>query len=157
MSGDSSSSTFHRFQEFIIFNYQKSRNSEFQKFKNGQLRFPKSKNQELLTSKIQKWATNVSETKTTRTLNFKNKNWTAKVSELSKLLSFRFPQKYVSQMFPDFVLICFQVIRCNKMKKYGLTGPKTSIIHEMLSFPCLMPWNRHDISSICRRKIQLSH
>ena len=34
MSGDSSSSTFHHFQDFIIFNYQKIRNSEFQKFKN---------------------------------------------------------------------------------------------------------------------------
>ena len=31
--GDSSSSTFHQIQEFIISNYQKSRNSEFQKFK----------------------------------------------------------------------------------------------------------------------------
>ena len=41
MSGDSSSSTFHDFQEFIISNHQKIRNSEFQKLENGKLRFPK--------------------------------------------------------------------------------------------------------------------
>ena len=35
MSGDSSSSTFHHFQEFIIFNYQKFRNSKFQSFKDS--------------------------------------------------------------------------------------------------------------------------
>ena len=48
-----------------------------------------------------------------------------------------FPNPY----FPRMVLICFlifQVILSNKMKKYGLPGPKTSIIHEMLSFRCLM-------------------
>ena len=33
MSGHSSSPTFHDFQEFIISNYQKIRNSEFKKFK----------------------------------------------------------------------------------------------------------------------------
>ena len=33
MSGDSLSSTYHDFQEFIISTYQKSRHSEFQKFK----------------------------------------------------------------------------------------------------------------------------
>ena len=33
MSGDSSSSTFHDFQEFIVSNYQKFRNSKFQSFK----------------------------------------------------------------------------------------------------------------------------
>ena len=40
--GDSSSSTFHEFQEFIISKFQKFRNSEFQKFKNGHLRFQKT-------------------------------------------------------------------------------------------------------------------
>ena len=46
------------------------------------------------------------------------------------------------RFFPGCSLIfldLFQVILCNKMKKYGLPGPKTSIIHEMLSFRCLMP------------------
>ena len=66
MSGDSSSSTFHHFQEFIISHYQKFRNSESQKFK----------------------------------------KWTHQVSEISKFLSFRFPQKmfphFVPGMFPDF-------------------------------------------------------
>ena len=65
MSGDSSSSTFHHFQEFIISNDQKSRNSEFQKFK----------------------------------------KWKAKVSIISKFLSFKFSQKgfpKLSKMFPDF-------------------------------------------------------
>ena len=33
MSGHSSSSTFHHFQEFITSTYQKNRNPEFQKFK----------------------------------------------------------------------------------------------------------------------------
>ena len=40
MSGDSRSSTFHDFQECIISNDQKPRNSESQKFKHGQLRLP---------------------------------------------------------------------------------------------------------------------
>ena len=44
MSGHSSSSTFHDFQEFIISNYQKIRNSEFQKSTNGQLMFPAFRN-----------------------------------------------------------------------------------------------------------------
>ena len=86
MSGDSSSSTFHHFPEFIIFNYQKFRNSEFQKFK----------------------------------------TWTPKVSNISKFLSFRFLRKICSifpGMFPDF-LDLIQVILSNKMKKYGLPGPK---------------------------------
>ena len=42
----------------------------------------------------------------------------------------------------------------NKMKKYGLPEPKKSTIHELLSFRCLMTWNRDFISSIWRRKIQ---
>ena len=41
MSGHSSSSTFHHFQEFIISNYQKNRNCEFKNSENVQLRFPK--------------------------------------------------------------------------------------------------------------------
>ena len=39
MSGQSSSSTFHYFHEFIISNYQEIRNSEFQKFKKWLLGF----------------------------------------------------------------------------------------------------------------------
>ena len=39
--GDSSSSTFHHFQEFIIFDYQKFRNSEIQKFKNWKAKVSK--------------------------------------------------------------------------------------------------------------------
>ena len=58
-----------------------------------------------------------------------------------------------SQIFLDF----FQIILLNKMKKYGLSGPKTLRNDEMLSFRCLMPWNRHFISLPWRRKIQLRH
>ena len=50
MSGDSSSSTFHHFQEFIISNYQKIRNSEFQKFKKWTLKV--SKNSKFLSFRI---------------------------------------------------------------------------------------------------------
>ena len=116
---NSSSLTFHHFQEFIIFNYQKFKNSKFQK----------------------------------------NKKWTLKVSKKSKFLKFRILRKYFpffqgcSLIFLDLV----QVIPQNKMKKYGLPGPKTSRNDEILSFRPLMPWNRHFISSIWRRKIQLRH
>ena len=72
----------------------------------------------------------------------KFKKWKAKVSKISKFLSFRIPQKCV----PIFVQGCslifldlIQVILSNKMKKYGLPEPKTLRIHEMLSFRCLMP------------------
>ena len=44
MSGDSSSLTFHDFQEFIISDYQKIRNSEFQKLKFRNSEFQKFKN-----------------------------------------------------------------------------------------------------------------
>ena len=120
MSGDSSSSTFHDFQEFIIFNYQQFRNSEFQTFK----------------------------------------NWTLKVSKISKFLSCRIRRKMFpifSRDVPWFFLDLIQVFWSNKMKKYGLPEPQTPMIHEMLSFRPLMPWNRHFISSIWRRKIQLRH
>ena len=62
-----------------------------------------------------------------------------------------------SRDVPWFFLDLIQVILSNKMKKYGLPEPKTSIIHEMLSFRPLMQWNRDFISSICSRKIQLRH
>ena len=44
MSGHSSSSAVHDFQEIFISNYQKFRNSEFQKVKSGQLMLPKFRN-----------------------------------------------------------------------------------------------------------------
>ena len=88
MSRDSSSSTFHHFQELINFNYQKTRNSEFQRFK----------------------------------------KWKAKVSKISKFLSFIFRRK----IFPHFVQGCslifldlIQVILSNKLKKYGLPEPNS--------------------------------
>ena len=51
MSGDCSSLTFHDFQEFIIFNYQKLRNSKISKFQN----FKISKFQRFKDSKIQRF------------------------------------------------------------------------------------------------------
>ena len=92
-------------------------------------------------------------------LNFKN----------SKSGRLRFPKfrnswvsDFVEKYFPHFFqgrslifLDLIQVILSNQMKKYGLPEPKTLMMHEMLSFRCLMPWNRHFISSIWRRKIQL--
>ena len=120
MSGDSSSSTFHDFHEFILYNYQKS------------------------------WI-----------LKFKNSNKrNANVSNISKLSSCIFLRKIFSQCSQGcslFFLDSIEVFWFNKMKKYGLPGPKTSIIHEMLSFRCLMPWNRDFISLAWRRKIQLRH
>ena len=118
--GHSSSSTFHDFQEFIIFNYQQFKIFKFQKFK----------------------------------------KWTPKVSKISKFLSFRFSQQNIFPFFPGmlwFFLDLIEVILSNKMKKYGLPEPKTSRIHEMLSFRCLLPWNRDFISLAWRRKIQLRH
>ena len=110
---------FSSFSRIHHFNYQKSRNSEFQKLK----------------------------------------KWTHKVSRISKILSFRILRNFFPffpGMFPDF-LDLIQVILSNNLKKYGLPEPKTLITHEMLSFLPLMPWNRHFISSIWRRKIQLRH
>ena len=90
----------------------------------------------------------------------KFKKWKAKVSKNSKILKFRFLRKMFSPFSRDvpwFFLDLIQVILSNKLKKYGLPGPKTLIIHEMLSFRCLMPWNRDFISLPWRRKIQLRH
>ena len=70
------------------------------------------KNQELWISKIQKW--------------------TAKVSGISNCLSFIFPQNRFPQIFPGcslFVLIFFQVLWFNKMKKCGVPWPAKPRIH----------------------------
>ena len=94
---------------FIMSNYQKSKNSEFQKFK----------------------------------------NWTPKVSKISKLLSFIFLRKMFAHFFQGCSLIflaLIQIFWSDKMKKYGLPGPKTSIIHEILSFRPRMPCNRDFIN-----------
>ena len=78
-------------------------------------------------------------------LNFKNSKigrLRAKVSKISKILSFRCLRKMFFHFFQGCSLIfldLIQVILSNKMKKYGLPEPKTLIIHEMLSFRCLMP------------------
>ena len=87
-------------------------------------------------------------------LNFENSKRKAKVFGISKFLSFRFSRKMFSHFFLSW---CNWSFWSNKMKKYGLPEPKTLRIHEILSFRCLMPWNRHFISSIWRRKIQLRH
>ena len=86
--------------------------------------------------------------------------WELKSSKISKFLKFRILRKMFSQKIQGCSLIfldLIQVILFNKMKKYGLPEPKTSIIHEMLSFRPLMPWNRDFISLPWRRKIQLRH
>ena len=44
MSGHSSSSTFHDFQEFIVSNYQKSEILNFKNSESGQIRFPEFRN-----------------------------------------------------------------------------------------------------------------
>ena len=44
MSGHSSSSTFHDFQEFTIFDYQKTGILNFKNSKSGHLRFPELRN-----------------------------------------------------------------------------------------------------------------
>ena len=57
----------------------------------------------------------------------KFKKWTVKVSGISKFLSFRFSQKMFSQFFQGCSLIFLDLIEVfwfNKMKKYGLPGPK---------------------------------
>ena len=94
-------------------------------------------------------------------LNFKNSKsghlrfpkfrnfWSSEFFEIS------FP--IFSRDVPWFFLDLIQVILFNKMKKYGLPEPKTLIIHEMLSFRCLMPRNRDFISLPWRRKIRLRH
>ena len=93
----------------------------------------------------------------------KFKDWKAKPLRFPK-----FRNSWVSELFETYFPICsrvcslifldvIQVFWCNKMKKYGLPEPKTSIIHEMLSFRPLMPWNRDFISLPWRRKIQLRH
>ena len=92
-------------------------------------------------------------------LNFKNSKM-----DNSGFLNFAFFEFHIStkyfprfpRMFPD-VSWFVQTFWSNKMKKYGVAGPKISIIHEMLSFRCLMPWNRHFISLAWRRKIQSRH
>ena len=90
-------------------------------------------------------------------LNFKNsKSGQLRFPEFRKLWDPDFHRKcfpIFSRDVPWFVLDLIHVILFNKMKKYGLPEPKTSIIHEMLSFRCLMPWNRHFISSIWSRNI----
>ena len=94
-----------------------------------------------------------------------------KISKVQKNGRLRFPKfwnSWVSDFFetnfpicsrdvPWFFLDLIQVFLSNKMQKYGLPEPKTLRIHEMLSFRPLMQWNRHFISSIWRRKIQLRH
>ena len=86
----------------------------------------------------------------------KLKNGHRRFPEYRNFQNFQFSEFHrsdLSRMFPDFSWF-FQVILINKMKKYGLHGPTTSIIHEMLSFRCLMPWNRDFISLPWRRQIQ---
>ena len=88
MSGDSSSSTFHHFQEFSIYNYQNSGILNFQDAKSG---FIISNQQKFRLSEFQKF-----------------KKWTPKVSKISKFLSFRIRRKIFSifpGMFPVFFLI----------------------------------------------------
>ena len=124
-------------RSFLVFDF-----SWFSRIQNedGQLMFPEF--QEFWISKIQKW---------THSDFAKFKKWTLKVCGISKFLSFRIIQKIFSHFVQGCSLIFFdfiQVILLNKMKKYGLPGSKTPIIHEMLSFRCLMPWNRHFITCL---------
>ena len=149
MSGDSSSSTFHHFQEFIISNYQKSRNSEFQNSKNGHFMFFMnssfliSKNPGILNFKNSRSGFIISNQQKSRNSEFqKFKKWTPKVSKISKFLSSRFRRNCFSHFFQGCSLIFLDLIKVfwsNKMKKYGLPGPKTLRNDEMLSFRCLMP------------------
>ena len=107
---------------------------------------------------------------------FKNSSFLIIKNQISKFQKFktgrlRFP-KFQNSWDSDFFEKCFpifsrdvpwffldliQVILSNKMKKYGLPGPNTSIIHAMLSFWYLMPWNRDFMNLAWRRKIQLRH
>ena len=92
-------------------------------------------------------------------LNFKNsKSGQLRFPKFRKFWSSEFFEKYFpifSRGLPWFFLDLIQVIPPNKMKKYGLPEPKTLRNHEMLSFRCLMPWNRDFISLPWRRKIQI--
>ena len=106
------------------------------------------KNSGILNFEIQKWTTKVS------------KKWKANVSGISNLSSFRHPQKIFSRMFPGCSLIFtwfVSSILVQQNEEIQASKTKKSIVYEMLSFRCLMPWNRDFISSIWRRKIQLRH
>ena len=118
MSGDSSSSTFHDFQEFIISNYQKSgilnfknsKNRHFMIFMNSSL--PISKNPGFIISSQQ----------TSRNSELqKFKKWTAKFPEFR---TFRFFSQISIDnifpgMFPDFSCI----FPSKFMRNTGFQGP----------------------------------
>ena len=76
-------------------------------------------------------------------------------SKFSIFLSFRFPQKCFPNFSRDvhwFFLDLIEVFWSNKMKKYGLPGPKKLRNDKKSRFWRLIWWNRHFIKSIWSRK-----
>ena len=129
----------HVFKKPGILNFKNSKNGHFMIFMNSS--FLISKNPGILNFKN-------SISGHIRFPNFRN-SWVSDFVEISFPIS--------SRDVPWFFLELIQIILSNKMKKYGLPGPKTSIIHDMLSFWCLMQWNWDFMSLAWRRKIQLRH
>ena len=90
----------------------------------------------------------------------KFKKWTHACSKTFEILDSQISIdnifQYDPRKFPDF-LDLFEVFSFNKMKEYGVPGPPKPRNHQILSFWCLMPWNRDLISLAWSRKIILRH
>ena len=90
----------------------------------------------------------------------KFKNWKAKVSKISKFLSFRILQKMRSHFVQGCSLIFswfFQVFWSNKMKKYGLPEPKIMKCWQVDLFLLTVDEKKLDFSPSCQtHKILIS-